>query len=59
HSNGFIADTAITVNVSSEEDELITAVNEALANVERELEPNIRVSKISSIIERTITYYGF
>jgi len=59
HSNGFIADTAITVNVSSEEDELITAVNEALANVERELEPNIRVSKISSIIERTIKYYGF
>jgi len=59
HHNGFIADSAITVNVSSEYEELLQAVNEALDNVVKEIKPNIKVSKISSIIEKTIKYYGF
>ncbi len=59
HYSGFIADSAITVNVNSEHEELIIAVEEALDNVVKELEPRMRVSKISRIIEKTIKYYGF
>lgn len=59
HYNGYIADSAITVNVDSEYEELITAVEEALDNTVKILEPNIRIAKISGTIEKTIKYYGF
>lgn len=59
HYNGFIADSAITINVDSEYEELVTAVEEALENAIKILEPNMRISKISGTIEKTIKYYGF
>ncbi len=59
HYNGYIADSALTININSKYEEMITAVEEALANVIKELEPNIRITKISGIIEKTIKYYGF
>ncbi len=59
HYNGYIADSAITVSIGSEHEEMIVAVQEALDNVVKELEPNMRISKISGIIEKTIKYYGY
>ncbi|MEM2137444.1 MAG: type II methionyl aminopeptidase [Candidatus Methanomethylicia archaeon] len=59
HYDGYIADTAITINVSSEFEELINAVKEAMDNVDKELNVNISIMKISSIIEKTVNSYGF
>jgi len=59
HYNGYIADTAITLNISSEFEDLIKAVKEAIDVVSNEIDVNIPIAKLSTIIEKTIKSYGF
>ncbi|MCX8168644.1 MAG: type II methionyl aminopeptidase [Candidatus Methanomethylicia archaeon] len=59
HYDGYIADTAITINLSSEFEDLIKAVREAIDNVSNEIDVSVSVVKLSTIIEKTIKSYGF
>ncbi|RLE53618.1 MAG: type II methionyl aminopeptidase [Candidatus Methanomethylicota archaeon] len=59
HVNGRIADVAVTVDVGSEYGELIVAAEEALDKALEKIAPKVRIVDISSVIEKTIKYYGF
>lgn len=59
HYNGYIADAAVTLNISSEFEDLIKAVREAIDMVSNEIDVNIPIVKLSTIIEKTIKSYGF
>ncbi len=59
HVDGYIADTALTIDLSGEREDLVFCVEEALENVIEAIYPGIRVSKIGEIIGKTIRKYGF
>lgn len=60
HINGYIADTAITVEVgSNDNDFLINASKKALENVVREIHIGMELSEIGTIIEDTIKFYEY
>jgi len=59
HVNGFIADTAITLDFSGRMAGLVEAVNEALEKALRHVKPGVRVSDVGALIERTIRSRGF
>jgi methionyl aminopeptidase len=59
HYDGYIADAAVTINLSSEHEDLIKSVREAIDNVSNDIEAGVSVMKISAIIEKTIKSYEF
>lgn len=59
HIDGYIADTAVTVDLSGRYGDLLRAVREALENVVRIVRPNIRVYDIGRTVEATIKKYKF
>jgi methionyl aminopeptidase len=60
HVNGFIADTAFTVEVGSKNyDELIAASRKAVDVVLKEVKPNVKVAYLGGIIEDVIKGFGF
>ncbi len=60
HIDGYISDTAVTVEVGTNRwENLIEASREALKNAIKILRPGIRVSEIGRVIEETITSYGY
>lgn len=58
HVNGYIADTAITVNFNPELDFLVQAAEEALEKAIESIRPGVKYSDIGSIIEDTVRKYG-
>ena len=56
--NGYIADTAVTVNYNSEYDYLVTAAEEALANAMSMVKVGVKASDIGRTIEKTIKQLG-
>jgi len=58
HVDGYIADTAITVHVDEEEDDLIRASRDALNAAIEMVRPGVRTNEIGRIIEETIRSYG-
>ena len=58
HVNGWIADTAITVDLSGQ-DELLEASAEALDAAIEMIEPGIDTGVLGDVIGRTIEGYGF
>lgn len=56
---GYIGDTAATVDLSGEHDELVTASREALQNALDIIEPGLNVGRIGEVIQETIEGYGF
>ena len=58
HIDGYIADTAITVDFG-QNDELLKAAKEALAVAVDLVKPGVAISDISSKIEETIKSLGF
>ncbi len=58
HIDGYIADTAITVDLGNHEG-LLEAVKAALAAVESIMKPNIRIYDIGRTIESTIKKRGY
>ena len=60
HVNGYIADTAITVEVGSNNyTNMIDASSKALENVIEFIKPKISLFEIGKIVEDTIKSYGF
>ncbi len=60
HVNGYIADTAVTVEVSSDKwEQLINASRDALEMVLESITPGILVRSIGGMVERTIRSRGF
>jgi methionyl aminopeptidase len=60
HVDGFIGgDTAITVDLSGENAELVKASVEALNNVLKIVKPGIKLSEVGKVIQETITGFGF
>ncbi|MEL9998585.1 MAG: type II methionyl aminopeptidase [Thermoplasmata archaeon] len=60
HIDGYIADTAITIEVGKENlSNLSRASEKALNNVIQKIRPGLRISEIGRIIEETIKSMGF
>lgn len=60
HVDGYIADTAVTVEVgTNSHKELITASLEALNKALAEVRPGVSISLLGEIIENTIKSYGY
>ncbi len=58
HVDGFLSDTAISIDLSGENEDLVKAVEEALDNALEIIVPGIKVSVIGEIIEKTLKNYG-
>lgn len=59
HVDGYIADTAFTVRVGMEDDELIKASREALENAISVIRAGVKINEIGKVIEETIRKHGF
>lgn len=60
HVNGFIADTAVTLEVdSNKHNELIKASDEALKNAIELIKPGVNLNNVGKKIEKTIESFGF
>ncbi|MBT4804602.1 type II methionyl aminopeptidase [Candidatus Woesearchaeota archaeon] len=59
HLDGFIADNALTVDLSGEHSDLVKASRDALNNALKIIKPGVTLGEIGGIIHDTITNYGF
>lgn len=59
HVDGYIADTAVTVDLSGKYGRLLEAVRAALEKALENVRPGQKFSEIGRIIDATITSYGF
>ena len=57
HIDGFIGDTACTIDLSGEHPELVKASEEALANAIKIIKPGVTLGEIGKVIEQAITKY--
>ncbi len=58
HVNGYLSDTAVTVDLDGSYEEYIASAKEALEAAIQTVRPGIRVGEIGAIIERTIRNHG-
>jgi len=58
HVDGYIADTAVTVCLDPSKEKLVLAAKRALEVALREIRPNVRISHVSSAIEKAIKAFG-
>ena len=59
HIDGFIGDTALTVDLSGRYGELVKASKEALENAIKVIKPGAKLSEVGRSIQDTIQKYGF
>ncbi len=59
HVDGYIGDTAVTVDLSGENTELVEASEEALRKALELVEPGRKLGEIGRAIEETVESYGF
>ncbi|MEA1993013.1 MAG: type II methionyl aminopeptidase [Euryarchaeota archaeon] len=59
HINGYIADTAFTVRIGEEKDDIIKASEEALKNAISMIKAGVNTADIGVRVEETIKEYGF
>lgn len=59
HKDGYIADAAVTVDLSGENGKLIEAAEEALENAVSVIRAGVTTKEIGKTIEDTIVKYGF
>ncbi|MGM5481129.1 MAG: type II methionyl aminopeptidase [Nanobdellota archaeon] len=59
HVNGYIGDTALTVNLDGQYKELLEASRKALKNVSTMFRPGVKVGEIGEVIQETIKDYGY
>jgi methionyl aminopeptidase len=58
HLDGHIADTAITIALSPEHEELILSAQAALQSAVETIKPGVKVSEVGAVIEKTISRFG-
>lgn len=58
HVNGFISDTAITVDLDGSYENFISAAKEALESAIETVQPGVRVGEVGRSIEQKIKQYG-
>ena len=58
HVNGYISDTAITVDLDGSYEKYIAAAKEALEAAIETVQPNVRLGEVGQSIERTIKKHG-
>jgi methionyl aminopeptidase len=58
HHQGYISDTALTVSFNPEAERLVKAAEGALEHAISALRPDVQISQVSSMIERTIRSYS-
>lgn len=54
HSNGYIADTALTVNPSGKKQNMIDTINEVLTDTLDFIEPGVKVGEIGSFVSERV-----
>jgi methionyl aminopeptidase len=59
HTDGYIADTAYTIDLSGKNEKLVEASKAGLEAAIRTIKPGISVSKVGEAIESAIKSYGF
>jgi len=59
HVNGYVGDTALTVDLTGENGKLVEASEQALENVLAAIKPGVDSSELGGVIEDTIKSYGF
>ena len=59
HVDGFIGDTAVTVDLTGKYNNLIKAAEEALENALKIIKPGTTLAEIGKTIQKTINGYGF
>ena len=59
HVDGFIGDTAVTVDLSGKHEDLVKASREALENAIKTIKVGVTLGEIGKIIQDTIQRYGF
>jgi methionyl aminopeptidase len=59
HIEGYIADNALTVDLSGKYDDLVKASREALNAALKIIKPGIKLSEVGRVIHEKITSYGF
>jgi methionyl aminopeptidase len=59
HIDGYVADSAITVSVDSEYDDMIRVANEALEKALQVVTIGGKISEVGSVVEKTIRSMGF
>lgn len=58
HVNGFIADTALTISIGSDYEELVEVAEEALRKALEVIDVGVKISNIGEVVEKTIKSYG-
>ena len=59
HVDGYIADSAVTVSIDSEYDDMIKVANEALEKAVESVSIGGKISEVGAVVERTIKSRGF
>ncbi|MCX6815424.1 MAG: M24 family metallopeptidase [Candidatus Aenigmarchaeota archaeon] len=59
HIDGYVADTAVTINFNPDYDDLVKAAEAALQEAVKEVRPDALLSDISTTIENTIKGFGY
>jgi len=59
HIDGYIADTAVTVNFNKDYDNLVKAAESALEEAVKIVKPDALLSDVSEAIEETISSFGY
>ncbi|MEE9510015.1 MAG: type II methionyl aminopeptidase [Candidatus Bathyarchaeia archaeon] len=59
HVDGYIADTATTVNLKPENDGMVFAIEKALKQVIKAVRPNVKTTLLGEVAKKTIEQYGF
>ncbi len=58
HIDGYVGDTAVTVNFNKDHDDFVKAAESALNEAVKLVKPGVLLSDISSVIEETIKNFG-
>ncbi|PIN76084.1 type II methionyl aminopeptidase [Candidatus Woesearchaeota archaeon CG10_big_fil_rev_8_21_14_0_10_36_11] len=59
HIDGYIADNAVTIDLSGKYTELVNASRDALSEALKIVTPGVSLAEIGNVIHKTITSYGF
>ncbi|MDH5811326.1 MAG: type II methionyl aminopeptidase [Candidatus Methanomethylicaceae archaeon] len=59
HVNGFVADSAVTISLGSDYEEMIMVAEEALERAIETVKVGGRISDVGAVIERTIKSHGY